>query len=927
MQSKDEAHLFQASNLFLFDAGLFSEFGIDAPATPGDFVRTLPSEPPVVPQRDATDSGRITPSPPVEKVPASQELSWSAFTNSSVLPSPTYLLDQPQARFATLSSLLLLAADVSNPVLLSSKPLPPQYLVKCIKAVVCGHQSQLFQYVPTRQVFQETSSDCFYSIPGVSTFAITDVLQRAMEAGARFLRLQYTCHVIFSYATKPKSEVSLQTFAGAVLVALASNISNILYALESHVLESAGSATLETDSILACHNLIRGPMAIINMTALLLGCADLSRALVLTRLPSSWRLLNSLYAKCLHLQGTESGDDAANATARDNLLPALFSYMLFNTVDQWLSELEMYVGLGSSTLMIGTPQTNSAIPSDIFLDLDTSSGDSFDSYYYYDKSVSAINPSGTKSLHIALYAVAREKVPRFLSLDLAQLCADTANCIVLLARHATDSSSGQTVLLKLQQLEKMRLRWASSVKEMEAYGRELGEYKIRANNLLDPEEIQMDEDEDVGSMSIEISDDQALENKVQSLIDSMERVPSQQDTSSASFYKKVFAKNHQDPSAQHSFDIPLHVITDLSLERVLQFQSAFLHKVLVQTIYSAADECNLRDHMRLVRGVLLLGSGTLVFDVEARVFGNWSDSPAADVSLGLCSDAGRPWPPPPALVHHALSPAVDAAVGRLLPAIASQSIRDNALINIGVRAATTPTPTPAAQAQYALAATSFLKMVYTPPPLLQVFVPVAALQVYDAAFGALLRLVHVQQAFKQHITVARLDRAAAGDQERAVARLYVGARIADVLVAHFIGPAIDAFWGPWMAHLEGAGFSGSSVVAAEPHQNGDTPAALSEISRRHTATAAAIQRALFLEVTDNPYEARVRYLVDKLLQGLLDSCADSTRHQQIQARVQKLCRALDQLVHHYQESSTEDPSKTTLIALAQHLQASLQQFL
>ncbi|VVT44090.1 uncharacterized protein SAPINGB_P000297 [Magnusiomyces paraingens] len=847
---------FNAADSLFYDPAVLAQYGIDVP-TLEEFVANRPAmefSPDIWPQTPTqkrsfnnnynhVDYTRLFEEEEKEEEeegkegnkPCKPPVSWSTFEG---LPntSQRYLLDTPQSRAQTIGSVLQLRVGQSDPSSLCAKALPPEYVLRCVAGAVCGRQSELFRYDTTRQVFSETLTQQ-YTVPGVSAAAVAHLVKEALDAGARFLRLRYSCHVIFQCAGNKNNDTSPR--AGPVLVALASSIAGVLSALEAHILSGT-----PTDALLAADGLVRGPVAVINMTAQLLGCADLSRALILARLPAPWKLLNALYAKCVHLEGTAVSD-----TVGGLLLPSLFTRMLVRTVEQWLTSLEPYIGLDPNhSLLLGVNDPDTFLELEEDQEMQTSA--------YYDKTISAFNPVGTpEALRIRLYGVNETKVPRFVSQELAQMCADCANCLVLLERHAADDPQTQAALLRLHTVVPIRLHWMRSVSEVAVQSRAIEDYVSRVTAAIREGVEQQDT-----SMHEYVAETQ--ENSVTDLLKAMDAPPAPARPADETFYATVFGSSSQPVSAAAGtavaaaaaaeLEMQLHVVTMRSVGPVLRAQAALLHEFTWQAVFSG--ETDLSAHMKVVREVVLLGSGLLLNDLREQVFGT---DPGA---LGLCSKTLEYWPPGPARIHSALSEIVSSAVKRILPS--------DQFINIGLRGDLVTGKVARASAQYDLKATQFLRMVYTPPPVLQGVIPTRALAIYDTAFGWLLQLVHAQQVAQRAVL------------ETPSVQVFEAGVLANVLVVHFAQNAVEAVWAPWMRWL-----------------CGKNRHALSSVRAQHLVMAQTLEQLLFLDNGQSQgceIHKHVRAAVHHLVQSILDCCSGkSTQLRKARNQVQAMLDRLE----------------------------------
>lgn len=441
--------------------------------------------------------------------------SWEYFSTGNCPPPEEYLLEQSLSQFeSSLPVLEALSDTYSRP----SAPISPAYFIKCLTTVICGQQSRLFLYDPKKHIFYASCSqgisECRF--PGLSSEVTSSIVQTALDAGSRMVRLKYTCKFIYESADKSNDANDSPVSVSSIHIALADNITRILYAIESHIINDTNLSGNDTPSILSCYNLIQEPIKIINMTAVLLGCSNISVAQRLKRLPSSWTLLNALYSRCLRFQDGDASNiftRITNTTTQhsindlftsSSMLYHLFRSMLHNCASQWLNKLDEYVGLGPSSIgskTLTSPATYSP-DIDIFLEIDTENS-SF-------KSKPTKKQALYSSKEIFLYTVNPSKVPYFMSLEIAQTCADIANCLVLISNYSTknesimhsafllqhSNSSGNMTLLEMLQntlgANKPHLSWSVSFQELEMKDQELLDYAKKANFLL-----QLGNDQDI----------------------------------------------------------------------------------------------------------------------------------------------------------------------------------------------------------------------------------------------------------------------------------------------------------------------------------------------------------------------------------------------------------------------------------------------
>lgn len=737
--------------------------------------------------------------------------SWESFLTGLNPPPPSYILEQRLSQFE--SSLPVLQA-LSEPYVRPSAPVSASYFIKCLKTVVCGQQSQLFLYNPKKHIFYVSyyPNETKCRLPGLSSEATSSIIQAALDAGSRMVRLKYTCKYIYGLANKQdldsatasKKTGNFPSSASPILVAFANNILRILYAIESHITDTIESSTDESPSIISCYNTIREPIKIINMTAILLGCENISKALVLKHLPSSWKLLNALFSRCLLVQDdlfNDDNDNSLNDPASEthksalptsgSVLYRLFRSMLHNCVAQWFNKLDCYVGLGFSP--VGSKSF--VLPATYFHDVDIFLEiEAFNSWKKSHPNGEKWSPANHTDIH--LYSVNPAKVPDFMSLDLARTCADIANCLVLISSHSTNTTSTyqsslsqnqkqstSSLLEYLQQIlgdNKPGLSWSTSFEELEKKENQLMEYIKKINTIFVPgsshqgnqaqsttprrlersvtfelnsgnealTSLSSNSDNSTEPLEPEVSEDERIKSEVQKSVDQM--LLKLSDGSGASQPNTPLDLGTNATVAQ----IPLHIINTFSVSSMLTIQSKLLHTLLFQHVYSDLaqnnnesfykNSCSLIDHMKLLHGIMLLGSGEMIVELEDMLFGQdistfsnvfpklnslGQDSLAISLeqqhldasdphqiansfinekelakfgpfgSLNLCTNpflffdskglvntkkhkSAYQWPPGTPHIHYALSPCVDKVIKRLG---VSESVRKCDFMNVGVR--------------------------------------------------------------------------------------------------------------------------------------------------------------------------------------------------------------------------------------------------
>lgn len=973
---------------------------------------------------------------------------WDLFLTGTNNPPSEYILEQSRPQFEERFPVFNALVDNTSPDPLP--PITPTYFIQCLMSVVCGQQSQLFRYNPKSQCFYVASSfhstNPEYRLAGLSGVATDSIVQAALQAGSRMVRLKYTCDVIYNSANKGL-ENSLDStdhpVASPILVAFANNITRVLYVIESHI-NQWGNDTADTNdlkrdepSILACYNVIREPIKVINMTAILLGCDNLAKALALNRLPSSWKLLNSLYSRCLRFQDGNTTDPGIKLTPEaelasvdeykitqsstsGSLLYHLFRSMLHHSVSQWLLKLDAYVGLGSAPigskgLVSYTTYTHDV---DMFLEIDNISS----------------SPRFVKE--VLLYKVNTEKVPDFMSKSLAQLCADIANCLVLISNHSTTlhtsypftsypsvaHKDGTTLLEVLQYVlrdEKPKLSWSLSFQELKLTNTALSKYVLRAKSLFykanrNDESSNLrraQESRDVQSVTFESDGDTTMEDSQDDIISVYDEFSLGEEGVKKSIQRdaedlllkistpptvsNVFATlmpNHNQQETSGSgkslhdevglsgTQIPFHVINTLSIGSVLSVQSQLLHRLLLQNVYGSPsfdfntlpsrahlpdNDCDLLNHMTLLRQIMLLGSGEIVVSLEDMILGkdlssflagfpqlaqphsviNFDETESAKFgpfgSLNLCTnpylyieddsvDGNKrsKWPPASPHVHYALSDCVDLAIKNIG---ISETIRKRHFMNVGIKSSgnlgnswsiATSSSTShifrrvdglkadrfswlyplyvshvrddqnhqqiqilSTHPKFALGASTFLKMTYTPPKLVSVIVTRQLVKgCYEKAFTWLVQVLHVRRVVRDihysltietrniQTNLSALHTTNSSTDEEMRKRVQVIAslcwNLVEILYSHIADRSISTFWDPWMQKLDQA------INYGNPSN-----LTLHGLIESHEVVVTSFCSAMFIPLTSSskfnnlyyqPRIIKVRSNLEALLQTLLD---------------------------------------------------------
>lgn len=664
--------------------------------------------------------------------------------------------------------------------------LPVEYLLSCLRLLVCGYQSSLFMFSDKKRIFTTSSADVKFRVSGLTTTSVAGIFKFCLEAGSRLERLKYTSRVIYKNAAS----------SGPILVAFANCINIIAEVVANYVNAS------KTERLLDFYRTISTPVSVITMLAELLGCDDLSKGLALNRLPSSWKLLNLLYERCETL---ESGNEK---------LHQLVKVVLKSAADQWFDKLGDFIGLGAQF-------------SQFWRDLDESKA-------------SDLFTTVTSDLGINLLAVDPDKVPLFFSLHLAEKAVDIMNCLLLLAQY-----SNENVMLHLQELPKVTLRWNSGTelqKDILRYRKDAIEVHrlILDDARLEPEETRME-------VVIERQESVA-QNCLDTLAAMDDMVPffakltldGDNGTKAPETLKDICVDlfNSASGSSSNTIQVPITAATNVAVSDLIAIQSWLMNSLVLKIVFDHGAR-RLLDHMVLIREIMLLGSGTLVFDLEDMIFGSLNNTKVplmSSLNIGVYGDApGKRthWPPAAAETNRALPPCVDKAVAAMRGTTVSEHVLDLECMNFGMREGK-GLPSDC----WGLDATSVFYLVYMPPDPLSIVVTKKTRQQYNKVFGRLLKMMHAKhvakQLFMRGLNQADVDNGASN------AVVSQSTQFLNIVGHHFSSVVIDHIWKPWRAYLENEVFCEHNDMEEERPVIG-----LSELIGKHHRVAADLSVCFF----------------------------------------------------------------------------------
>lgn len=807
--------------------------------------------------------------------------------------SHQFIIEQTQAEFDHFTSQIL-SIDEDVPII------RPSYFIRCLKMLVCGKQTQLFLYNSKRQVFSKCDPG-LYKIAGISCDVIADISEAAIDAGSKMVRLKDTCQVIYSRASDPK--------VGPILVAFANKITKLLFSLERYILspgKELEGLSQKSEHILACYKYLSAPMRIIDLMAVLLGCDDLTKALVLNKLPPSWVLLNTLYDRCSRFEFLSKDEITSTESSEyGNLfnLSNLFRYMMYGTVSQWLSKLELFTGLGSKSNLLNIARFHSTDSSslryypdeDIFLYIDMSR---------HREAVEALKKNDDSTLDeirsISLFKVDEERVPVFMSQGLAQICADISNCLILLNRYSTfkmvSSDEGESkLMLELQKTPKIHLKWARCHNQLLTIDELTSTYiqqskqffhtVVLSDSSKSKEEIN-DIEKQFQSLSLKNSSkhnnnmdfiqetqhsEEQLKQKQKATIETlMEKF----NHSPLDNLKNDLEEDEEISSTQDddAFVLSVRIVNHRSIDPIIKYQSHFVHQLVLSTILSYSFSSggirknnNLYlQHMSLIRNILLLESGTLIFLLENMIFGSITsglgskdnEGPGVLIgSLNLCSSVSKSvgsissWPPSLSQIHMALSPCVDSTIEELVQSnvISAKDIQTKNYMNFGINELEysshykqKDTRNENSQA-YDITSTLIFKMIYNPPEPFNIFINERSVKIYNKIFGRLLQLLHVRYMVKQSLMVFKFESYRHSDQSITLI-LFKCSVFINILLSHFTQNIINDYWIRWIDFLQ-------TQVFTESGERFDVEQTitLTELINAHTSLVSSIADAMFLQ--------------------------------------------------------------------------------
>lgn len=667
-----------------------------------------------------------------------------------------------------------------------------EYLLYCLKLLVCGHQSSLFVLDEKKHIFTLSATEYKFRVSGITWTSLSGIIDYCLQVGSRLERLQYTVRVIYRHADT----------AGPILLAFANCINILVDVISNFVNES------QTSRILEFFNAIQLPGSVVSMMANLLGCDDVSKALALNRLPSSCKLLNALYRRCTLLESA------------DERLYQLVKLVLTSAADQWFDKLEDFVGLGQQFNHFWT-------------DLD----ESRTSHFFVKV---------TSDLGINLFAVEEEKVPVYFSQALATKSVGIMNCLLLLAQYSDES-----VMLHLQELEKVKLRWRSGAHAREEV------LKYHADVIQLYRAIVNDEPVCSDKRNFERTTQDRTSSLAQSCLDTLDamddvipyfgKLSLSEPKDETSLLKGLCLDlfNSSSQLTLHQLCVPIQAATSVALEDLISIQSWLMNRLTFKIVFDKGAR-HLRAHMVLIRNIMLLGSGILVFDLENILFGSYNSVKAPLVSslnMGAYgNDVGRRsiWPPSTAEINRALPQCVVNAVKCLAPEKVPDDVKALECINFGFSESRSGISTNPQD----LESTSVFYMVYEPPQPLNIIVNKDARTVYNKVFRRLLQVMHVKHAIKTMYVQGNYG------------SLSQSTQFLNALGHHWSTIAIDHIWRPWEEYLEDVVFNDATATTVE----------LRELIERHSRVTADLDSCFF----ETAETSLVSNAVDVVLSSILD---------------------------------------------------------
>lgn len=273
-------------------------------------------------------------------------------------------------------------------------------VVKCLKELLIGNNSQLFYYIHEKQAFRSTCAEKlrFMSCTQKTTQGIIDF---CLNTGTRIRRLHYTTGIIGQQEPSPDR---------AVLDAFAKCIDRIVQSIEQFAERHFASVRHPLQLV----QVFDKPEKLVTMLTTILGCADTSKVPHLAggSLPTPVKLLNILFERTRIFQSSNA--------ALFRLTRIIFERTCF----PWLSELERVIFVAASDLYMRRP-------SEIFKE-----------YLFL-----------VYSTDLGMVVVDKSKVPQFFGSRFAHMTAEIVNCLIIAHRNSLQGT------VSLQHSYRAQLRW------------------------------------------------------------------------------------------------------------------------------------------------------------------------------------------------------------------------------------------------------------------------------------------------------------------------------------------------------------------------------------------------------------------------------------------------------------------------------------
>lgn len=685
------------------------------------------------------------------------------------------------------------------------------YLMSCLGLLICGYQSRLFILNEKKRVFTTSSKDVKFRTSGLTAKSVAGIVEFCLAAGSRTERLRYTSRVIYTHAST----------AGPILVAFANCINIILEAVAHHVDESKSLQLIDF------YNTVYTPISVITMLAELLGCDDLSKALALNRLPSSWKLLNALYSRCMMLESA------------NEKLYHLVKMVLKSAADQWFDKLEDFIGLGEQFNQFWS-ELDERKTSDFFTKI-------------------------TSDLGIHLFSVDEDKVPDFFNMQTAENSVNIMNCLLLLANY-----SNEDVMLHLQGLKKVKLRWSSGTTlqtEVLRYRADVMKvYKLLVETDHQSPDAEIESTNEIAQGGVVVIEQKFFDtpNEMDEIVPLFSKISLDGPRKEPESLKTICYDLFNSTADKVDIQIPIQAATNVSVSDLISIQSWLMNSLTLSIVFNHGPR-KLINHMVLIRQVMLLGSGNLIFDLEDMIFGSMNNARVplmCSLNIGVYgAEPGRrspsQWPPSSAETNRALPHCVEKAITGLGDKISGE-VRDLECMNFGMR----QVKGFSGDCQ-SLDATRVFYIVYNPPDPLSIIITSKARNLYNRMFSRLLQIMHARHAVKQLAM-----RSLRENEEFEVSSMAVSQSInlLNILGNHFTSVVINHIWQPWEHYLTTKVFAPS--IGGDIDDSTDIAVdvvPLSELIARHSKVAGLLSMCFF----QTPSSIHLSTAIDLILSAVL----------------------------------------------------------